>query len=73
MSSFWESEKELTEIQKNKREKVIVNQCTRQGKEYLDFRIHAKKEDDTYVPTSKGFNLEFDIAKTLLSYVLEQI
>lgn len=73
MSSFWESQKELIEVQKNKREKVVVNQCTRQGKEYLDFRIHAKKEDETYVPTSKGFNLELDAAKELLDAVLNKL
>lgn len=68
MSSFWDSQKTIFEIEKNKREKIVVSKCTRQGKEYLDYRIYADK-DGEYIPTSKGYNLEFSKAVELSAEV----
>lgn len=69
LSTFWDTQDIIIEKEKNKREKIVVSKCTRQNKTYLDFRIHAKK-DDSYVPTSKGINLEIDKAKELLQEII---
>ena len=68
MASFWDSQETIFEIEKNKREKIVVSKCTRQGKEYLDYRIYADK-DGEYIPTSKGYNLEFSKAVELSAKV----
>lgn len=69
-SSFWDTQEMILEKEKNKREKVVVNKCTRQNKTYLDVRIYAEKENNNYIPTAKGFNLEIDKAKELLQEVI---
>lgn len=67
MSSFWDSQEIIGTIQKNKRENIIVSKCKRNDKEYTDVRIYAKsKDNDTYIPTSKGFNIEDTKRKELL-------
>lgn len=68
MSSFWDTVEILHEINKNKREKIVVSKCSRQNKEYIDYRIHVEK-DGEYVPTSKGYNLEIDKAIELSSII----
>ena len=73
MSSFWDSQKELKRITKNKKDEVVVCECTRQGKTYLDFRIYTKTESEEYVPTSKGFNLEKDKAIELIKDIINII
>lgn len=70
MSNFWDSQKEIKRITKNKKDEVVVTECTRQGKTYLDFRIHTKKENDEFIPTTKGFNLEKDKAEELLKDII---
>lgn len=67
-TSFWEKHEVIAEIEKNKREKVIVAKCERQGKEYMDYRIYVEK-DDSYVPTSKGYTLELSKAIELSNIV----
>lgn len=64
MSSFWDKQETIYEIEKNKREKIVVSKCTRQGKDYMDYRIYADK-DGEYVPTSKGYTLETEKAVAL--------
>ena len=59
MSDFWDKQKEVKTITKNKSENVVISHCSRNNKNYLDVRIHKKaKDSDTYIPTSKGFNIE---------------
>lgn len=70
MSKFWDSQIELKRIAKNKKDEVVISECTRQGKTYLDFRIYTKTENDEYIPTSKGFNLEKDKAVELLNGIV---
>lgn len=60
-ANFWDTQEVITEIEKNKKEKVVVSKCTRQGKEYIDYRIYADK-DGQFVPTAKGYNLEINKA-----------
>ena len=72
MANFWDTQETICEVEKNKREKVVVSKCTRQGKEYLDYRIYADK-DGEYIPTSKGYNLEFNKAVELSAEVYNRI
>lgn len=64
MANFWDTQETIYEVEKNKREKVVVSKCTRQGKEYLDYRIYTDK-DGEYIPTAKGYNLEYNKAVEL--------
>lgn len=67
MSNFWDSQEILGTIQKNKRENIVISKCKRNNKEYTDVRIYAKnKDNDNYIPTSKGFNIENVKIKELL-------
>lgn len=59
MSNFWDKQKVIKTVTKNKNENIVISYCSRNDKDYLDVRIHKKaKDSDTYVPTSKGFNVE---------------
>lgn len=59
MSNFWDKQKVIKTVTKNKNENIVISYCLRNDKDYLDVRIHKKaKDSDTYVPTSKGFNVE---------------
>lgn len=69
---FWDKQELILSTDKNKREKIIVSKCERQNKEYLDFRTHIYI-DDKFVPSSKGFTLEFNKAKDFLSEIIEKI
>ena len=72
MSDFWDKQKELKRVTKNKSEEIVISACSRNGKDYLDVRIHKKaKDSDTYVPTSKGFNVE--LKDTVGEQILEGI
>lgn len=72
MSSFWDKQTTIAEVEKNKREKIIATECERQGKKYLDLRINVD-HDGNYIPTAKGFNLEVDKAKVLLEEIKNKI
>ena len=39
MSSFWDNQEIICEVEKNKREKVVASKCERQEKTYLGCRI----------------------------------
>ena len=72
MSNFWDKQEEIARVEKNKREVVVASKCERQGKEYLDVRIHAmSKSNDEYVPTSKGWALEYNQGLELLKNILK--
>lgn len=72
MSSFWDEQREIGRVDKNKREQVVTSVCKRQDKEYLDVRIYAKSKDsEDYVPTSKGFSVEKSIGKEILTLMQE--
>lgn len=72
MSDFWDKQKEVKRVTKNKSEEIVISACFRNGKDYLDVRIHKKaKDSDTYVPTSKGFNVE--LKDTVGEQILEGI
>lgn len=59
MSDFWDKQKEIKRVTKNKSEEIVISACTRNNKNYLDVRIHKKaKDSENYIPTSKGFNVE---------------
>lgn len=66
MSNFWDNQIIIGTIEKNKNENVVISTCERNGKQYLDIRIHAKsKNSEEYVPTSKGMNMENSRLKEL--------
>ena len=72
MSNFWDKQEIVGRVDKNKREQVVVSKCERQGKEYLDVRIHAKlSTNDEIIPTSKGFSVEKSIGKEILTLMQE--
>ena len=45
MSDFWDKQKEVKTITKNKSENVVISYCSRNNKDYLDVRIHKKAKD----------------------------
>lgn len=67
-TTFWDTHEIIAEIEKNKREKIVVAKCSRQGKDYIDYRTYAEK-DGVYVPTAKGYNLELNKAAELSAVV----
>ena len=70
-NNFWDEEEIINEIDKNKNQKIVIKKCFRQGKEYIDFRIYAKINEE-YTPTQKGFNI--GIEKTIeIKNALENI
>lgn len=72
MSDFWDIQKEVKTITKNKNENVVISYCSRNDKKYLDVRIYKKaKDSDNYIPTSKGFNIE--IKNTVGEEIIEGI
>lgn len=72
MSYFWEKQEEVKRITKNKTEEVVISICIRNNKKYLDVRIHKKsKDNEKYIPTSKGFNIE--LKDTIGEQILEGI
>ena len=72
MSNFWEKQKEIKTVTKNKNENIVISYCSRNNKNYLDVRIYKKsKDNDEYVPTSKGFNVE--LKNTVGEEILEGI
>lgn len=73
MSNFWDNQKTLGSIEKNKNENIVVSICERKDIEYLDVRIHTKSKDsEKYIPTSKGFNVKIEKVKDFLE-LLETI
>lgn len=72
MSDFWDKQKEIKRVTKNKSEEIVISTCSRNNKNYLDVRIYKKaKDSDTYIPTSKGFNIE--LKDTVGEQILEGI
>lgn len=72
MSDFWDKQKEVKRVTKNKSEEIVISACSRNNKDYLDVRIYKKaKDSDTYIPTSKGFNIE--LKDTVGEQILEGI
>ena len=45
-NNFWDEEEIINEIDKNKNQKIVIKKCFRQGKEYIDFRIYAKINEE---------------------------
>lgn len=68
MSNFWDEQEAIGSVDKNKREKIVVTKCKRNGKEYLDARIYTSKSESSheYIPTTKGFNIEKEKKDKLL-------
>ena len=74
MSDFWDNQKEIKRITKNKSEEIVVSVCSRNNKDYLDVRIYKKaKDSDTYIPTSKGFNIEMSHAEEVSEALIEAL
>ena len=73
MSNFWDSQEIIGSIEKNKNENIVVSICQRKENKYLDVRIHTKsKDNNNYIPTSKGFNVKIEKIKDFLE-LLETI
>lgn len=52
--SFWDKEENIIEIEKNKSENIIVKECSKNEKEYVDIRISKVDKEGIYHPTSSG-------------------
>lgn len=56
MADFWDKQKEIIAIDKNKKEVIKACHNERQGKEYIELRTYTREdENDTDLkPTKKG-------------------
>ena len=56
MTNFWDKQKELVSIDKNKKEVIKVFHNERQNKEYVELRTYTRdnEEDTDLKPTKKG-------------------
>ena len=72
--NFWDSTKELAQIQKNKTEKIVISLCSRNDIEYIDIRIHRTSYgDDKFLPTEKGICLSIDLWNDVKSIIDDNI
>ena len=42
MSDFWDKQKEVKTITKNKSENIVISYCSRNNKDSLEVRLHKK-------------------------------
>ena len=64
--------KVIGEIQKNKREKIIVSANEFKGHKYVDLRIHFNDgESEEYKPSKKGIAIKPEIAEEVIKMIQE--
>ena len=64
--------KVIGEVQKNKREKIIVSINEYQGFKYVDLRIHYEDEDSgEYKPTKKGVALSSKVIPEIVELIVK--
>jgi hypothetical protein len=62
----------ITEIQKNKREKIIISINEYSGHKYVDLRIHyTDGESPVYRPTKKGITIKPNISQQVIDAIFE--
>jgi ABC-type transporter Mla subunit MlaD len=62
----------ITEIQKNKREKIIISINEYSGHKYVDLRIHyTDGESPEYRPTKKGITIKPNISQQVIDAIFE--
>ena len=62
----------ITEIQKNKREKIIISINEYSGHKYVDLRIHyTDGESAEYRPTKKGITIKPNISQQVIDAIFE--
>ena len=62
--------KVIGEIQKNKREKIIVSANEYNGHKYVDLRIHYNDgESPEYKPSKKGITIKPEIAEQVIKMI----
>ena len=77
MADFWDKQKDLLTIDKNKKEVIKVFHNERQDKEYIELRIYTRdnEEDTDLKPTKKGIVIPKEkweeIAKTIFIEVFD--
>ena len=64
--------KVIGEIQKNKREKIIVSTNEYQGFKYVDLRVHYEDEaSGEYNPTKKGVALSSKVIPEIVELIVK--
>jgi len=64
--------KVIGEVQKNKREKIIVSTNEYQGFKYVDLRIHYEdKVSGDYKPTQKGVALSSKVIPEIVELIVK--
>lgn len=77
MADFWDKQKDLLTIDKNKKEVIKTFYNERQDKEYIELRIYTRdnEEDTDLKPTKKGIVIPKEkwneIADTIHKQVFE--
>lgn len=51
---YWDEEKELVSVQKNKKDNIVVKHVSKDDDHFIDIRTYSKNDDDEYIPTPKG-------------------
>jgi hypothetical protein len=60
-----EDTKLIHEFQKNANEKVRVELCQFQGKDYINLRIYFQDDDNQWRPTKKGITIASELIEEL--------
>ena len=61
----------IGEIQKNKKEKIIISTNEYMGHKFIDLRIYFENDNGDYKPTKKGIAISPKIMKEVLEFIIK--
>lgn len=69
MSSIWDSEEIIGEVERTKKEKIVVKKVSQKGVFKIDFRTYYKSDEGDYRPSTKGFVLPIEKKEELVNLI----
>lgn len=69
--SFWDEEKVIAVVTKNKSENIDVKHCKKNEKSYIDIRVSKVDKENVFHPTSSGVAIPLDSWKEILEKIQE--